>query len=66
MLIKRLVLALISIGVGVVGSFLIVTFVLRTIVSHYGGMYFFFTVMFIALAVGIWLDKYMGTEILPE
>ena len=66
MFVKRLVLALISLAVGVGVTLGIVKFVLNTIPSHYGGMYFFFTVMFIAIALGIWLDKFMGTEILPE
>jgi uncharacterized membrane protein len=66
MFIKRLLLAVISIAVGVVATQLIVVFVLDTIASHYGSMYYFFTVMFIAIALGIWLDKFMGTKILPE
>ena len=66
MFVKRLVLALISIAVGVVVTQGIVVFVLDTIASHYGTIYYFLTVMFIAIALGIWLDKFMGTEILPE
>ena len=66
MFVKRLLLAFISIAVGVAATQLIVVFILDTIATHYGGMYYFFTVMFIAIALGIWLDKFMGTEILPE
>ncbi len=66
MFVKRLVLALISVGLGVLISLGIVKFVLDTIVSHYGNMYFLFTVLFLALAIGVWLDKFMDTKILPE
>jgi uncharacterized membrane protein YwzB len=67
MFVKRLLLAFISIAVGVaITQFIIVKLVLQTIASHYGNMYYFLTVMFIAIALGIWLDKFMGTEILPE
>ena len=66
MFVKRLVLTLISIAVGVVVTQGIVVFVLDTIASHYGTMYYALTVMFVAIALGIWLDKFMGTEILPE
>lgn len=66
MFVKRLLLAFISIAVGVVTTQLIVVFILDTIASHYGSTYYFLTVVFIAIALGIWLDKFMGTEILPE
>ena len=66
MFVKRLVLALISIAVGVLVTELIVAFILDTIRGHYGTMYYALTVMFIAIALGIWLDKFMGTDILPE
>ena len=66
MFVKRLVLALISIAVGVLVTELTVVFVLDTIRSHYGTMYYGLTVLFIAIALGIWLDKFMETDILPE
>ena len=66
MFVKRFVLALISVAVGVIVTQLIVVFVLDTIASHYGTMYYALTVLFIAIALGIWLDKFMGTDILPE
>jgi len=66
MFVKRLILVLISLAVGVVATEAIVVIVLDTIRTWYGGMYYFFTVMFIAIALGIWLDKFMGTEILSD
>lgn len=66
MFVKRLLLAFISIAVGVVVTYGIVVIILDTIPSWYGGMYFFFTTLFIALALGVWLDKFMGTEILSD
>lgn len=66
MLIKRLVLALISLGVGAVATWLIVITILDTTIGNYGGIYFFFTTLSIGCALAIWLDKFMGTEILPK
>ena len=66
MFVKRLILVLISLAVGVLATEAIVVVVLDTIRSWYGGMYYFFTVVFIAIALGIWLDKFMGTEILSD
>ena len=66
MFVKRLILVLISLAVGVATTYGSVVFILDTIPSWYGGMYFFLTVMFIAIALGIWLDKFMGTEILSD
>ena len=66
MFVKRLILVLISLAVGVLATEAIVVVVLDTIRSWYGGMYYFLTVVFIAIALGIWLDKFMGTEILSD
>ncbi len=66
MFVKRLGLVLISIAFGVIVTQGIVVFVLDTIASHYGAIYYALTVLFIAIALGIWFDKFMGTEILPE
>ena len=65
MLVKRLILAGISLIVGIVVTFLI-TLMIGTNPTEYGPLYFFFTSISLALALGIWLDKFMGTEILPE
>ncbi|MCZ7668624.1 MAG: hypothetical protein M5U34_16245 [Chloroflexi bacterium] len=65
MLIKRLILALISIAFGVGATFLIL-FLVGTNFYTYGFGYFFFTSLALACFLGIWLDKFMGTGLLPE
>lgn len=66
MLLKRLLLFAISLIIGAILTFLIITFVLGTTYGEYGFLYFFLTSFFFGAAVGIWLDKFMGTELLPE
>jgi len=65
MLVKRLTLAVISIVVGALATTGI-TFAIGTTPAEYGFVYFFFTSLSLAVAVGIWLDKFMQTEILPR
>ncbi|MCO5182662.1 MAG: hypothetical protein M9928_00790 [Anaerolineae bacterium] len=64
--IKRIILAIISLVVGFVATYLIVIFILDTVLSDYGTVYVVLTVLSIASAVGIWLDKFMKTELLPN
>lgn len=66
MLIKRLLLFAISLVVGAVITVGLVRFVLGTSVEEFGGFYFFMTTFFFACALGIWLDKFMNTDLLPE
>jgi NhaP-type Na+/H+ or K+/H+ antiporter len=74
MLIKRLLLAVISLAVGYGITYFIVRVLLQTTVAEYwvgpelpvNIPYFILTGLFIGLAIGIWLDKFMRTEILPE
>ncbi|MCI0396583.1 MAG: hypothetical protein L0332_05085 [Chloroflexi bacterium] len=74
MLIKRLLLAAISLVIGYAATWLIVIFLLETSVAEFwvgpeqpvNIPYFILTGFFIALAVSIWLDLFMGTEILPK
>ena len=66
MLVKRLLLVAISLAVGVVITLGLVRFVLSTSVAEYGGFYFVMTAFFLACALGIWLDKFMDTDLLPE
>ena len=66
MLLKRLLLVAISLAVGAALTYAIVVFLLGTTVVEYGAFYFFMTMLFLALALGIWLDKFMGTDLLPE
>lgn len=65
MLVKRLILAAISIGVGF-GLTLLITMLIGTTPAEYGAVYMFFTTLSLAIAIGIWLDKFMGTQILPK
>jgi hypothetical protein len=65
MLVKRLLLAVISIAFGVVVTLGIVYWI-GTTPDEYGGGYFTFTALSLAIALGIWLDKFMATEILPK
>jgi hypothetical protein len=66
MLIKRLALCLISLVVGFGITWLIVEFIATTTLEQYGIWYTGFTALAIACAIGVWLDKFMGTEILPK
>ena len=66
MLIKRLVLVIISLVLGALITTGLVTLVLNTTVGEYGTFYFSMTAFFIACAIGIWLDKFMDTQLLPE
>ena len=65
MLVKRIVLALVSLVVGYAATWLI-TFGIGTNLEEYGGIYSFLTALSIACALGVWLDKFMDTKILPE
>lgn len=65
MLIKRIVLIIISLAVGG-GLTAAITLAVGTTPAQYGFWYFTFTALSIAVAIGIWLDKFMGTEFLPK
>lgn len=65
MLVKRLLLAAIALAFGY-GVTFIITVAMGTTIAEYGGIYTFFTALSLACALGIWLDKFMGTEILPK
>lgn len=65
MLVKRILLAVISLVFGVVVT-IGITLAIGTTPAEYGGGYFFFTSLTLALALAIWLDKFMQTEILPK
>lgn len=76
MLIKRLALVVISLVVGFLITWFIVTVdvtigpihlvIAGTTLDQYGLWYTSFTALALACAIGIWLDKFMGTEILPK
>ncbi|MDX1663148.1 MAG: hypothetical protein R3272_05095 [Candidatus Promineifilaceae bacterium] len=66
MLIRRIALFILSLAIGAILTALIVMYLLDTSLEEYGGLYFFLTAFFLAAAIGIWLDKFMGTDLLPE
>lgn len=76
MLIKRLALMAISMTIGYLITWFIVTIdvnilgfnlvIAGTTMEQYGPSYSFFTAFTIAGAIGVWLDKFMGTELLPK
>lgn len=65
MLVKRLILTVVSIGFGVLTTILIVILI-GTTPSEYGLVYFTFTALSLAIALAVWLDKFMETNILPK
>ncbi len=65
MLVKRIILAVISIAFGITATFLILLAV-GTDYETYGFAYFFFTSLALACFLAIWLDKFMDTKILPK
>ena len=74
MLGKRILLVVISLIIGYAATYLITVLLLDTTVAEFwvgpeqpvAIPYFILVGLFIALGVGIWLDKFMKTEILPE
>lgn len=66
MLIKRLALAVISLVVGFLITWAVVEFIAQTNLEQYGIWYTGLTALALACAIGVWLDKFMGTEILPK
>lgn len=76
MLIKRLALVVISLIIGFLITVFVVTvdmtvgpfhiIIAGTTLEQYGIWYTSFTVLAIACAAGVWLDKFMSTEILPK
>jgi len=67
MLIKRLLLVVISFAIGYGATWVIIESPLvESNLQQYGPWYTFFTALAIACAVGIWLDKFLGTDLLPK
>ena len=66
MLLKRILLIVISLVLGALITAGIVIFLLGTTLAEYGTLYFVLTAFFFAAALGIWLDKFMETNFLPE
>ena len=65
MLFKRLILVVISLAFGIIVTFAI-TILIGTTPAEYGFGYFSLTSIALAFAIGFWLDKFMGTKLLPE
>ena len=65
MLVKRLILALVSLAFGALATTGIV-FAIGSNPAEYGFVYFLFTALSLACALAIWLDKFMQTNILPK
>jgi hypothetical protein len=73
MLAKRFLLVVISLAIGYGVTFLITLLLGTTVAEFWLGPeqpvaipYFILVGFFIALAIAIWLDKFMGTEVLPK
>jgi len=65
MLLRRLLVAVISLAFGA-GATILIIVLIGTTPAEYGGMYTFFTALSLAIALGVWLDKFLGTNILPK
>lgn len=66
MLVRRLLVIAISLILGAIVTVGLVRLVLGTTVAEYGLFYFSMTTFFLGAAAGIWLDKFLGSEFLPE
>ena len=65
MLLKRIGLFVVSGIVGFIATFITVEFV-GTNLEEYGGVYTFFTALSFAVIVGVWLDKFLDTGLMPK
>ncbi len=65
MLVKRLILIVVSLAFGI-GATAGITYAIGTNPAEYGFIYFLFTALSLAVAVAIWLDKFMETRFLPK
>jgi hypothetical protein len=65
MLVKRLGVMLISFILGFILTWGIIL-AIGTTIGEYGPIYTFFTSLTIGCAIGIWIDKFVGTEMLPK
>lgn len=65
MLLKRLGVGVISLLIGF-GLTVLIVELIGTTLEEYGIYYTFFTALSLGCAIAIWLDKFMGTELLPK
>lgn len=68
LLVRRIVLVVVSLIVGILGNLFAVYVILGTVPSDYGTVYNVFTALSIALGVAVWLDhdRVLNTKILPH
>lgn len=66
MIAKRIIVLVLSLVLGAVLTAVIVSLLLGTTIAEFGTLYFSLTSFFFGCAFGIWLDKFLGTELLPE
>ena len=73
MILKRILLVVISLLIGYVATYLITLLLGTSVEEFWMGSeqplplpYFLLVGFFIAIAVAIWLDKFMGTKVLPS
>jgi hypothetical protein len=67
MLVKRLGIGVVSLAVGfIITALILKTEFVGTTLEEYGIYYTFFTSLAFAFALGIWLDKFLDTKMLPE
>ncbi|MCA9921531.1 MAG: hypothetical protein KC419_10000 [Anaerolineales bacterium] len=68
MLVKRLLLVVVSLAIGfsLTAAAVYAPFIADTNFEEFGFSYTFFTTLSLSIAAGIWLDKFMGTQILPK
>ncbi len=65
MLAKRLGIGVVSLLIGF-GITVLVVDLIGTTLEEYGVYYTFFTALSFGCAIAIWLDKFLGTEMLPK
>ena len=65
MLLKRLGIGIVSLLVGF-GLTVVIVELIGTTLEEYGVYYTFFTALSLGCAIAIWLDKFLGTEMLPK
>ncbi|MCA9897946.1 MAG: hypothetical protein KC433_07115 [Anaerolineales bacterium] len=65
MLLKRLGIGVVSLLVGF-GLAVIIIQLIGTTLEEFGVYYTFFLSLSLGCAIAIWLDKFLGTEMLPK
>ncbi len=66
LLIKRIGLIVVSMILGAILTWAIITFLLGTSIAEYGPVYFPLTAFFFGIAIALIADRFAGTEFLPK